>query len=519
MSRDDAPTPSLRPLFPFQDVARLVAAGPLPADATREGHVWPVAVIFDVFEIPAIIIEVAFWPPTRVPEPLTEASWSGFRDHLGLPARSGATPLQRDADAGWQVEFGPHTRISTRSGSFQILVPRADEAWEQAVRTVGSCMFVVGTGLATDDESGAVAIPPTAAAVTATYTGSFAVPELSDIPGLFVVPVNSLRPYDPMRAHAFVLDTDVLIEIRRFCFDPSRGGERADATRNLLVNLLGRDVFPGPALSQLAQPRRTSSAQGSAVRALAAFEHVMSLTPTQILDLDRSPPSLDAAPAAEIVGADVDPQMAVMYAGVLRIRQLWSPDQTLAQRAESFESFLRWMRGTLGLNAGLLVQVAFNLWMSEGDAHRQASRLLRFRARGVTEADLGRLWGTAFDLALILGYAVVLDLRDVPDAVILTFDRGLAQMRLFFEHVDASEAIGFIDLAGTTPWNARLNMQLHPGLEHLRPRIDRLFADLHEDVLSRLSRGDYGSAFAGDLQVLVREEERLLVASGSQGGS
>jgi hypothetical protein len=479
---------------------------------------WPVAVIFDDFEIPAIIIEVAFWPPTGIPEPLTEPSWSAFRNHLALPPFSGAASLQREPDPGWLVEFGPQTRISVRSGSFQVVVPRPDEAWERAVEAVGSCIVVIGTGLASDDESGAVAIPPTAAAVTATYHGSFAVPELSDIPGLHVVPLNSLRPYDAMRAHAFVLDTDVLIEIRRVCLEPSRRDARANATRSLLVNLLGRDVLPGPALSQLAQPRRTSWAQGSAVRALAAFEHVMSLTPTQILDVHRSPPSLDPPAAVEIVGVDANPQMAVMYAGVLRIRQLWSPDQTLAQRAESFESFLQWMRGTLGLNAGLLVQVAFNLWMSEGDAHRQASRVLRFRARAVNEGDLGRLWGTAFDLALILGHAVVLDLHDVPDAVILTFDSGLAEMRQFFEHVDATEALGFDDVGGAAPWNARLNMQLHPGLKHVQPRIDRLFADLHDDVLSRLSRGEYGSAFAGDLQALVREEERLLIAPGARGG-
>jgi hypothetical protein len=106
---------------------------------------------------------------------------------------------------------------------------------------------------------------------------------------------------------------------------------------------------------------------------------------------------------------------------------------------------------------------------------------------------------------------VVLDLDDVPNAVMLTFDHALAEMRQFFEHVDTTEVLDFDDAGGAPPWNARLNMQIHPGLKHVQPRIDRLFEHLHEDVLSRLSRGDYGSAFDGDLEALVSDEERLLV--------
>jgi hypothetical protein len=72
------------------------------------------------------------------------------------------------------------------------------------------------------------------------YAGSMSVPELLEIPGLYVVPVNSFRPYDAMRPTTFVLDTDVLIEIERFSFEPSRLGKRARMIRSLLVNVVDR---------------------------------------------------------------------------------------------------------------------------------------------------------------------------------------------------------------------------------------------------------------------------------------
>jgi hypothetical protein len=327
---------------------------------------------------------------------------------------------------------------------------------------------------------------------------------------MHVVPVNSLRPYDPMRVQSYVLDTDVLIEIEHFCLDPLRQGKRAHAIRELLVNLAGRDVLPGAALAQLAEPARTRRDLALAERALVAFNRVMSLSRREIVEL-RDPPVELPAPAEPVAAVAGDnPHVLLMYAGVLRLRQLWRPGQTLAERAESFEAFLLWMRGTLRLNAGLLVQVGFNLWMADDDAHRQASKLLRFRAATVAERDLASLWGTAFDLSLLVGQAGVPGIANVAGAVILTFDRGLAQMRQFFEHVEIAEVLG-AEQPDLQPWNARVRMQYHPRLEHMRPRIAELIADLHTDALARKSNGEFGTIRL-ELATLIEEEERRLVA-------
>jgi hypothetical protein len=251
----------LSPLFPIEEM-RAIAAGRIAVSGgPRQGNIWPIAVFFGGFDQSAIVIEVGFWPADDLPEPLAEESRANYRDRVGLKPFTGASSLQGETDGQWHVDFGPHTLVSNPSCSFQIIAPRPDLEWEDAVRAKGSCVVVIGTGLAVDDETGDVAIPSTAAAAIAVYAGSRAVPALSEIPGLHVVAVNSFQPYNPLLPVTFVLDADVLIDMQHFCFEPFRlhSEEKVEAIRHLLVNLSGRDVLPGPALAQLSQPSRTTT--------------------------------------------------------------------------------------------------------------------------------------------------------------------------------------------------------------------------------------------------------------------
>jgi hypothetical protein len=468
--------------------------------------VWPIAVLFGDLEQPAIIIEVGFCPPDGPPEPLADESWANYRNRVGLKPFAGASSLQGGPDGQWYVDFGPHTLVSNPSRSFQIIAPRPDPEWEDAVRANGSCVVVLGTGLAVDDETGDVAIPSTAAAATAAYAGSRSVPELSEIPGLHVVPVNSLQPYDPLLPVTFVLDTNVLIDMQHFCFEPSRlrSEDKVEAIRHLLINLSGRDVLPGPALAELSQPSRTTIDPRAALEASAAFDHLMSLSRAEIMDEDRPPKTFDAACEREFVGVTASPHMLMMYAGVLKLRQLWNPSQTLAERAQSFESFMQWLRSDLRVNVGLLVQVAFNLWMSDDAAQHQASRLLHFRA---CDRTLRQLWGTAYDLALIVGHADAMLVEGVIAPVILTFDHGLAGMRDFFEHVEIGEVAGAAGLDPRYGWNARVKRDFHPGLEQMEPRVAELVADLHGDMFDRMEKEDWMPFQSARLLALVEREE------------
>ncbi|MGH2852635.1 MAG: hypothetical protein ACRDLF_00365 [Solirubrobacteraceae bacterium] len=504
----------LDPLFPVEEVRQATAGRAPLTDEPRHGHVWPVSALCGFLEEqPTIAVELAFYPLGDVAELLTNESWTHYREALGLAPFAGPRSLSGVPDGHWQVEFGPHTLLTNPSRRFQMVIPRPDGEWEEAVRANGSCAVILGSGMGADGETGAFGIPATAAAFTAAYAGSWAVPELSDIPGLQVVPVNSFRPYDPLRPVTYVLDADVLIAMQRLCFAPERLGDTAEAVRHLTANLLGRDVLPGPALGQLYQPARTKVEPRAALEALAAFDLLMSLSRAEVMDEHRPPAAFDAAYQREVAGAGELPQMLWMYAGVLRLRRLWNPSQTLPERAQSFEAFMGWLRDDLRLNAALLVQVAFNLWISDDEAQRQASRLLRFRAGEVTDATLGELWGTACDLFLVSGQVDAMQVPDVVDAVILTFDLGLAGMRDFFEHIGVTEVATAPDIDGEYVANARVKMDLHPRLEHMRPRVATLAAALHSDMFSRLAKGDTAAFDMERLLALVEGEEYLLTAS------
>jgi hypothetical protein len=500
----------LSPLFPVEELRAAVAFRAPASGAPRQGHMWPIAVLFGDFDQPAIVIELGFRPPHGLPELLADESWETYRDTVGLTPFVGASSLQGGSDGQWFVDFGPHTLVSNPSRSFLLVVPRPDPEWEEAVRANGSCVVLIGTGLAADEETGDVDIPPTAAATIAAYAGSRAVPELSEIPGLYVVPVNSFQPYDPLLPVTFVLDADVLIEMQHYCFSPARlrSEERVEAIRDLLINISGRDVLPGPALSQLSQPSRTTTDARAALEPLATFEHLMSLSRAELMDCDRPLTTFDPSYQREILGATVSPHMLVMYAGVLRLRQLWNPSQKLAERARSFESFIEWLRFDLRMNAGLLVQVAFNLWMSNDEAQRQASRLLHFHT---SDRTLSRLWGTAYDLTLVVGHADAMLVEGVVNPVILTFDQGLAGMRNFFEHVEVGEVASTAGLDPSYGWNARMNMNFHPRLEHMQSRVAEWLADLHGDMLKRMGKKDWMPFQSADLLMLVEREERLVL--------
>ncbi len=505
---------SLDPLFPVQDVREATAGRAPLIDAPRHGHVSPVAAIYGFLEEqPTMALELAFYPIGDAPEFLTEESWMSYRERLGLAPFAGPSSLRGGLDDGWRVEFGPHALISNPARRFQFVVPRPDADWEEAVKANGSCCVILGSGLGADDETGAFGIPATAAALAAAYAGSWAVPELADIPSLHVVPLNSFRPYDPMRPATFVLDADVLIAMQRLCFAPERLGEKAQPVRHLTANLLGRDVLPGPALGQLLQPTRATLQPRAALEAHAAFELLMALSRAEVMDERRPPETFDPSYEQEIAGAADLPQMLWMYAGVLRLRQLWDPSHSLPQRARNFEAFMRWLREELRLNAALLVQVAFNLWIADDAAQRQASRLLRFRAKPVTDATLGELWGTAHDLFLLNGQVDAMQVPDVVDAVILTFDAGLAGMRDFFEHVGIGEIASATGDEAGYAWNSRVKANFHPRLEHLRTRVAKLAAGLHADMFIRLEERDMAAFDMERLLALIEREERLVKES------
>lgn len=174
---------------------------------------------------------------------------------------------------------------------------------------------------------------------------------------------------------------------------------------------------------------------------------------------------------------------------------------------------MRWLRHDLRLNAALLVQVAFNLWIADDNAQRQASRLLRFRARPVIDATLGELWGTAHDLFLLSGQVDAMQVPDVVDAVILTFDSGLAGMRDFFEHMGIAEISLATGAEAGYAWNSRVKANFHPRLEHMRSRVAKLAADLHADMFIRLEGRDMAAFDMERLLALVEREERLVKES------
>ncbi len=97
---------------------------------------------------------------------------------------------------------------------------------------------------------------------------------------------------------------------------------------------------------------------------------------------------------------------------------------------------------------------------------------------------------------------------DVVDAVILTFDAGLAGMRDFFEHVSIAEIASATGDEAGYAWNSRVKANFHPRL-HMRTHVAKLAAGLHADMFIRLEERDMAAFDMERLLELVEREERL----------
>jgi hypothetical protein len=83
-------------------------------------------------------------------------------------------------------------------------------------------------------------------------------------------------------------------------------------------------------------------------------------------------------------------------------------------------------------------------------------------------------------------------------------------MRAFFEHVEIGEVANTVDVDPRFGWNARLRMNFHPGLEHMKPRVAKLATDLHSDMFARLAERDSAARRRADLLAIVEREEHLI---------
>lgn len=156
------------------------------------------------------------------------------------------------------------------------------------MQRAGSCLVALGCGLGVTDDS-FIVVPEGAAIFVATYGGSFPAPSLDGIPGLHVLPLTT-DAYDPRAPSSFVIDSDVLIEIERFCVTPSCEGDRVERIRHLLLlNIAYRDLLPGLALAQVHQPGRRSTNVDTATCAAKAVH--------EVIDWDRARISTHDPPA------------------------------------------------------------------------------------------------------------------------------------------------------------------------------------------------------------------------------
>lgn len=402
--------PHFHPLFPVDAISGLEQTMP-PADpnVARPGIVWPIAVAYEYQnDAPAAFIELAFVPKGDHPEPLSPESWEVCRRRFGLPS---LMDNPRPADpTSYVAESGPSMVVRSSAEPFSLVLPSPPAKWEGALRQTGSCLIAVGKGLGYIDNT-AIAVPEDTSVFTATCGASTPAPPLTDIPKLHVLPLTTVE-CDPLGPCTFLLDTDVLIAIERFCCTPHRLGVKLASIRDLLLNLAYRDAVPGLALAQIYQCGRTSTNVAGAERAAMAFHEVMAWDRERIASHTTACTSFRPGWLREFTGMTADPGMLALYAGVLHLRRLWDPAVPLLTRVSRFESFVEWLRNDLRLAAAPLFQVAANLFISSEAAHNQASRLLHFRSGAVTPNTLRALWGTAFDLYIIGGHAMGITEQD-----------------------------------------------------------------------------------------------------------
>jgi hypothetical protein len=491
------------------DLLRSVAQRQPPdLSIPRHGFAGPVAVIYrHLAGRPVAFIEFGFTPKGDVPEPLSTDLWDGLLQRFALP-QLGSQDLDYPFIRDHRIEFGPFT-ILLEPDRMGLLLPTPDPSWEASVRRAGSCLIVMGIGLRRAAD-GRIGVPSDAAGFIAAYGGALSAPPLDQLPGLHLLPLTGGR-FDPLGFYSFVLDTDVLIEIERFCLAPNRPRQRTELVRHLLMNLAYRDLLPGIALAQVFQRGRRSSDLPSAIRAAKAIHEVMGWDRNRIASHSAPCHTFRSGFVTEFSGTESAAQMLFLYAGVLRLRVLWSPGATLADQVASFRAFVEWLRDELQVASATLFQIAANLFVSSPEAHRQASRLLHFSASAPTEATLNRLWGTAFDLLILTIYGDVSLEPTIMEPVLLTFDAGLAAMFDFLRHVSfepITPGAGPGTLVGSL---VATRLDLNPRLVHLQREIDERRQELQAAALDRASRGQRLEARADEIGALVDHEEGLLL--------
>jgi hypothetical protein len=88
-------------------------------------------------------------------------------------------------------------------------------------------------------------------------------------------------------------------------------------------------------------------------------------------------------------------------------------------------------------------------------------------------------------------------------------------MRDFFEHVDElGDAARAAGLDPSHAGNTRVQMDFHPALDYMKPRVAELVARLHADMFTRMTVRGSASYPRTDLLEVVEREERLLLGLG-----
>ena len=481
---------------------------PADPDVSRPGIVWPIEVAYEYpNDAPAAFVEMAFVPKGDHPEPLSSELWADCRRRFGLPSLMD-NPRPVDPTR-YVAEFGPSMVVRSSAKPFCLVLPPPPAAWENAVRQTGSCLIAVGKGLGYLDNA-AIAVPDDTSVFIATCGASTPAPPLTEIPKLHVLPRTTVE-CDPLGPCTFLLDTDVLIAIERFCCSPHRLGARLASIRDLALNLAYRDVLPGLALAQMYECGRTATNVVGAEHAAMAFHEVRAWSRERIASHMTACTSFRPGWLREFTGLTVDPGILALYAGVLHLRRLWDPGAPLLARFSTFELFVEWLRTDLRLAAAPLFQIATNLLISGEAAHNQASRLLRFRAGPVTPNTIRELWGTAFDLYIIGGHASVVAEPDVTEPVLLTFDAGIARMYEFFRHVGRGPIPADLGAEPMYGFHVATHLDLHPRLSHYRPRVEHWLAELQADMFARVTHGEFLADRHAEMNAIAEREEQLLL--------
>lgn len=495
------------PLFPAALIAEFEEkrSGPA-ADVERRGITWPVAVVFATLEgYPTAFVELGFMPKGESPEPMSPKNWVGVRKGLRLPSLGdqGGQPFH----GGHEIEFGPFTLLRGPHG-LRFFLPTPAAEWMEAAKKIGSCLVALGPGLEVLENG--MAIPEGAVLLVAKCRGSFLAPTLEAIPGLHALPLTRDH-FDPLVPNSFLLDTDVLIGIERFCLAPQQNPGRTDTIRQVLLNLSYRDVLPGMALTQIYEQGRRTTNRAAALRAAKAAHEVMAWDREQVAKHSVPCESFREGFLEDFRGVAATPTMLALYAGVLRLRRLWHPGASLTARELAFGTYVAWLRTELRLAAPALFQIAANLLISGEAAHRQAAQLLHYRNAPATKATLDELWGTAFDLFILTAYANAVLEEDILEPVLLTFDAGMAAMFNFFRHVGVGPILADVGEDGPQAFLVATRVEFHPQLSHLREDVNHWLLGLQADAQERARRGELLDLRAEEFSRLADTEEWLLL--------